>query len=63
MGQKAFMTPAERAAALARCDAEIAEILARPDVQAGTAPAWLVTMGVFDWEAEKRAIEREDANA
>ena len=54
-----IMTPAERARAIARCDEEIAEIMNRADVVAGTAPAWLVTLGVEDWEAEKRAIERE----
>ena len=43
-------------AELARCDAEIAEILTRPDVVAGLAPAWLVCLGVSDWEVEKRLI-------
>lgn len=43
--------------ALARCDREIAEILGRPDVVAGLAPAWLVTLGIEDWEAEKRFIK------
>lgn len=41
---------------LERCDAEIAEILDRPDVRSGQAPAWLVTLGVNDWEYEKRLI-------
>jgi len=44
---------------LARCDREIAEILARPDVVSGEAPAWLVAMGIADWNAERRLIERE----
>jgi hypothetical protein len=43
-------------AALDRCDREIAEIRQRPDVQAGTAPAWLVTLGIEDWECEKRLL-------
>jgi hypothetical protein len=42
--------------AIERCDREIAEIQNRPDVQAGLFPAWLVTLGIEDWEAEKRAI-------
>lgn len=46
--------------ALARCDREIQEILSRPDVVAGQAPAWLVTLGVEDWEAEKRAIRKRE---
>lgn len=41
---------------LARCDREIAEILERKDVQAGTTPAWLVTLGIEDWEMERRLI-------
>ncbi len=41
---------------LARCDREIREIQERSDVVAGNAPAWLVTLGVEDWEAEKRLI-------
>lgn len=47
-------------AELARCDREIAEIMERPDVAAGAAPAWLVTLGIEDWEAEKRLIVREE---
>ena len=39
-----------------RCDREIAEILNRPDVVVGSAPAWLVTLGLLDWETEKRLI-------
>jgi hypothetical protein len=30
----------------------------RLDVVAGLAPAWLVTLGVSDWEAEKRLIRK-----
>jgi hypothetical protein len=45
-------------AAVDRCYREIAEILNRPDVVAGLAPAWLVTLGVSDWEAEKRLIQK-----
>src|ERR1017187_1938027 len=41
---------------LARCDREIAEILSRPDVTSGIAPAYLVTLGIEDWLAEKRLI-------
>ena len=45
-------------AAVDRCDREIAEILNRPDVVAGLAPVWLVTLGVTDWESEKRLIQK-----
>jgi hypothetical protein len=48
-------------AELDRCRREIAEIEARPDVRAGTAPAWLVTLGLEDWRMEMRLIEREAA--
>ena len=48
--------PYEPSGAVARCDREIAEILNRPDVVAGLAPAWLVTLGLLDWETEKRLI-------
>ncbi len=51
------MTLAEQ---LARCDREIAEIRERPDVVAGIAPAWLVTLGIEDWEAEKRLLTGRD---
>ena len=44
-------------AALARCDRELAEIDAREDRDA--APAYLVAMGRFDWERERRLIEEE----
>ncbi len=39
---------------LARCDREIAEASKQMD-----APAWLVTLGVEDWEAEKRLLRGE----
>lgn len=44
---------------LLRCELEIAEILDREDVKAGIAPAYLVTLGVNDWQFEKRLIEKE----
>ena len=44
---------------LARCDREIAEIQARPDVVAGTCRAYLAAMGVNDWTVERDLIERE----
>ena len=50
------IAPHEPSEAVARCDREIAEILNRPDVVAGLAPAWLVTLGLLDWETEKRLI-------
>jgi len=43
---------------LARCDREIAEASAHTE-----APAWLVTLGVEDWRAEKRLIEAERASS
>lgn len=42
---------------LARCDREQAEIQARPDL--ATAPAYLVALGMEDWEYEQRLIEAE----
>ena len=47
------------AEALARCDAEIREIQERPDVVAGLAPAWLVTLGIEDWKRERELIVQE----
>lgn len=41
---------------LARCDREIAEIQNRADFK--TAPSWLLTMGMMDWETEKALITR-----
>jgi hypothetical protein len=49
-----------RHAALERCSAEQSEIINRPDVAAGFAPAWLVTLGIEDWEMEKRFIEQAE---
>jgi hypothetical protein len=44
---------------LARCDAEIAAMQNQSGV-----PAWLVTLGILDWEAEKRLIRAElEANS
>lgn len=48
--------PCDLIAQIDRCDREIAEIRQRPDVAAGLAPAWLVTLGIEDWEAEKRIL-------
>jgi hypothetical protein len=39
-------------AELDRCDREIAEM----EAQAPVKPAWLVTLGIEDWECEKRLI-------
>jgi hypothetical protein len=44
---------------LARCDREILELETRPDNVAGLVPAFIVTMGVEDWRAEKRRLLRE----
>jgi len=52
------IAPYEPSDAVARCDLEIAEILNRPDVVDGSAPAWLVTLGLLDWEIEKRLIQK-----
>lgn len=38
------------------CEREQRSIQERVDVRTGTAPAWLVTLGMEDWEAEKRLI-------
>jgi hypothetical protein len=43
--------------ALDRCDREIAEIMTRPDIL--KCPAWLIALGVNDWEYEKKLIEAE----
>ena len=42
--------------ALERCDRETVLIRTRADVVAGLAPAWLVTLGIQDWEAERRIL-------
>ena len=48
---------------LERCEHEQSRyILERPDVVAGEAPAWLVTLGIEDWEMEKRLILAESSN-
>ena len=44
---------------LERCAAEQEWILNRADVMAGEVPAWLVTLGLEDWEMEKRLILAE----
>ena len=49
-------------AALRRCDAEIREILERPDVVAGDTPAWLVHLGVSDWEWEREFLEKAEGD-
>jgi hypothetical protein len=41
-------------AEIARCDAQIAEY----SEQSGC-PAWLAALGVEDWRAERRLIQRE----
>jgi len=46
-------------AAIARCDAEQREILERADVLSGAVAAWLVALGLEDWEMEKRLIQAE----
>jgi hypothetical protein len=50
------------AAALKRCEEEQLAIATRPDVAAGAAPAFLVTLGLEDWEMEKRLIAKEHLN-
>lgn len=40
--------------ALERCQHEQDEIQRRPDVASGKAPAWLVTLGMEDWEFERQ---------
>jgi hypothetical protein len=45
-----------RQSALDRCVKEQEEILGRLDVIGGKVPAWLVTLGLEDWEMEKRFI-------
>jgi hypothetical protein len=48
---------------LERCDREQREIRERPDIVAGVVPAYLVVMGLEDWEHEKRLIALEQAEA
>lgn len=45
--------------ALALCDRRAAELRDLPDALAGTAPAWLTTLGELDWQMEKELIEQE----
>jgi hypothetical protein len=52
-----------RQSALDRCAKEQAEILNRSDVASGAAPAWLVTLGIEDWEMEKRFIAHVERTA
>lgn len=49
------MTPNQ--SEIARCRAEQEEIRSRPDVLAGEVPAWLVMLGLEDWEMEIRLLE------
>jgi len=53
--------PVRPGEAVERCAREQAEILNRPDVASGQAPAWLVTLGVEDWECEKRLIDAQNS--
>lgn len=46
----------DREQELSLCARERDEILNRADVLAGEAPAWLVTLGLTDWDAEERLI-------
>lgn len=41
---------------IVRCEREIEEILNLPSVIDGTAPAWLVVLGVEDWLAEMKIL-------
>ena len=52
------MTHEERARALERCDQEIARI--HQEGETDQHPAWLITLGAEDWEAEKRMILKEE---
>jgi len=47
------MTRAEILREIARCDREIAEAGRQAD-----APAYLVTLGIEDWQWERRALEK-----
>ena len=49
-----MIDPLQIACEIARCDREIAEMLAQPP----TAPAYLTTMGIEDWRWERRELER-----
>lgn len=54
------MTNQNRQKEIDRCRREQQEILNRKDVVEGRAPAWLVTLGIEDWEMEIRFIEEAD---
>ena len=47
------MTRAQIVREIERCDREIEEMLDQPPV----APAWLTTLGIEDWQWEKRILE------
>ncbi len=44
---------------LERCNREIADMLEQPPAK----PAWLVTLGVHDWEVERSLILRQSNHA
>lgn len=44
---------------IARCDREIAEMEQQPPVQ----PAYLTTLGIQDWKAEKRILQQMAATS
>jgi hypothetical protein len=48
---------AAQAAAVARCDREIAAMKAQPLGQR----AYIVALGIFDWEQERQLIEKHPA--
>lgn len=57
MGERGeSLTDTQILAAIERCDQELNELAHRSDVIGGRVPAWLVTLGVEDWERERRAI-------
>lgn len=47
------MTPSFIAKQIARCDQEILEM----ETQEATKPAYLTTLGIEDWKAERRILE------
>jgi hypothetical protein len=53
------MTPDDVAREIARCEQEIAAM----ERQSTTAPAFLTTLGIEDWRAEKRILERQHDEA
>jgi hypothetical protein len=50
------MTPQDIARELSVCEQRQSEIMDMPLVMEGHAPAWLVTLGLLDWEMEKELI-------